>query len=230
MNTTEWIGNAFRGDLVKQSTLKAIKNVIGNDAFEKLVGHILPRLIELGCRKALLALLNLQEFKDGNPSLTFFNPVFHLLLSTEVPPAELTVEDYRKAVGNPIVHPVHLAALNPSGEPLKWINANIGAEELKVKSGTGETVAHFAAVCDSDVNLKFAEEQGVDLGVKETEQLQTPLMWCLRANKSLDIAKHIVSTKGRGALNDKDKEKFTPVQYLGRYGVQGDASEWVNYF
>lgn len=200
MHMIEWVTNAFRGDVVEKETLKAIQTAIGNEAFEKLADNIVPSLLELGCKRALLALMDLTGFRDVKPEETFFNPFFRMLLTMEAAPEEYKADDYRQACNNKIVHPIHLAALNTSGEALKWIVATTAPLELLYKTRSGLSVAHFAAVCENDVNLRYIVDQGVELEVKETDNQRTPLLWALRANKPLGNIEFIVEQKGAGSL------------------------------
>jgi hypothetical protein len=55
-------------------------------------------------------------------------------------------------------------------------------------------------------------------------------MWALIATKPLVNLEFIVQQKGSVALNNKDKNKWTSVQFLGKYGVKGDARATITFF
>lgn len=118
--------------------------------------------------------------KDNNPRLSFFNNVFHSILTKDtVKGFKLTKEEIETAKTNNNYRLSHIAALNPSGAALEYLK--VGGHQIDETHANISTV-HYAAVCNTNVNLKFLVDNDIDLHDEDASK-KSPLLWAIEAVK-----------------------------------------------
>lgn len=96
----------------------------------------------------------------------------------------------------------HVAALNPSGAGLNFLLAQNEEIDVYNKSNNQNiSLAHYAAVCSTDANLKILIESDIDLHDADTEK-RTPLMWTLAAGKPLENVRTVLESLDSQANKD----------------------------
>lgn len=114
----------------------------------------------------------------------------------------------------------HIAALNPSGKALMFLIDNGHEFDVTINK---QATAHFAAVCNTDANLKILVEKEIDLHDADDKKC-TPLMWALEAQKGVDNIKTILENIQKGEKDFKDGSRQMAIHYLCKYGISERAS------
>ena len=98
---------------------------------------------------------------------------------TDIKKIKLSKEELDAAKANANYRLSHIAALNPSGTSLQWLKS----QELPVDETHAHiSTVHYAAVCNTEVNLKFLIDNDIDLHDEDANK-RTPLMWAIEAKK-----------------------------------------------
>ena len=119
---------------------------------------------------------------------------WHVLALTAKSPEELAemkkINTRKKSMKTDRVTPMHLAALNPNPEILKYFIEK--GDDIYITDQLQRKLIHYAAVCESVEPLKLLISKGIDCRDQDMHKF-SPLMYAAQAGR-VDNIKLLAST------------------------------------
>ncbi|CDW79015.1 nad(+) adp-ribosyltransferase-3 [Stylonychia lemnae] len=215
LNDQYCIEKCFGQDGVNRQTLELIQKFSGDRFIPFIQEKALPFILRNGCYKTLVALFGVLG-QAGDIQNNFFNDVYYQLLTVDkVENFKITPQQQQLAKQNQTVHYTYIAALNPSGVALRYLN--LTKQDIEFDNSKPSAV-FYAAVCKNDVNLKILKDLGVNFHGQDDKKC-SPLMWALRARVPLQVVETLSEELNSAQFHHKDEQKQMAIHFFCKYGV-----------
>lgn len=122
------------------------------------------------------------------------------------------------------IQPLHFAAINPNGKYLQQLWEALEEKPEHSQDESGFEPLHYAAVCESSVNVKFLLENDRSLLSKTKVEKLTPLMCAIRAEREenaimmLDMAAEKSPELLKQVVNARGPSSFQAIHFAAKHG------------